>query len=197
MRNIQNKEEFEEFVRQGLSSNDIAKAIGKSQTSVRHWLRKFNLETKPTYSLSNRYKFSDEEIKVAWEKSDSINSFLKEIGVNKSGGSFYHYKKRLLKMGFDPTLKTEWRKKGAKISAEKSNAKSLNRKVRLPRTQLKKAMDLAEISYECNICGIFEWRGVKIKLHIHHRDHDKTNNAKENLEYLCPNCHGIQHYEEK
>jgi hypothetical protein len=31
------------------------------------------------------------------------------------------------------------------------------------------------------------------QLHVHHRDRDRTNNAPENLETLCANCHALEH----
>lgn len=34
-------------------------------------------------------------------------------------------------------------------------------------------------------------------LQVHHKDHNKKNNAIENLELICPNCHYEEHYFEK
>ena len=43
--------------------------------------------------------------------------------------------------------------------------------------------------YKCNKCGIKEWNDEKITLEIEHKDGNNYNNKKENLEFLCPNCH--------
>ena len=43
---------------------------------------------------------------------------------------------------------------------------------------------------KCVECGYDEHPEI---LHIHHIDRDRTNNTKENLEVLCPNCHGLEH----
>lgn len=40
------KEILESFINRGLSLNQIAAASGKSQTSVRYWLKKFDLKLK-------------------------------------------------------------------------------------------------------------------------------------------------------
>ena len=48
-----------------------------------------------------------------------------------------------------------------------------------------------EQNYCCNKCGISEWQGFKISLELEHKDGDTTNNSRENLEGLCPNCHSI------
>jgi hypothetical protein len=43
--------------------------------------------------------------------------------------------------------------------------------------------------YKCSRCNIKEWNGEYITLEIEHKDGDKWNNNKNNLELLCPNCH--------
>jgi 5-methylcytosine-specific restriction endonuclease McrA len=48
-----------------------------------------------------------------------------------------------------------------------------------------------EQDYCCNKCGISEWQGFKISLELEHKDGNSTNNVRENLEGLCPNCHSI------
>ena len=45
----------------------------------------------------------------------------------------------------------------------------------------------------CQICG---WNEInpttgKTPLEVHHIDGDCTNNAEENLQLLCPNCHSL------
>lgn len=43
--------------------------------------------------------------------------------------------------------------------------------------------------YECNECGIVEWRGRRLQLHLDHRNGISNDNRFENLRLLCPNCH--------
>lgn len=40
------REELEEFIQAGLSTRQIAEAMDRSQTTVRHWLREYGLKTK-------------------------------------------------------------------------------------------------------------------------------------------------------
>lgn len=43
----------------------------------------------------------------------------------------------------------------------------------------------------CNRCGINEWLGQPLALELEHKDGDRHNNSRDNLECLCPNCHSL------
>lgn len=57
------------------------------------------------------------------------------------------------------------------------------------REVLKKALMKEGRGTVYEICGISEYGGKPIKLQLHHIDGDSNNNLKENLQFLCPNCH--------
>jgi DNA-binding CsgD family transcriptional regulator len=44
---------------------------------------------------------------------------------------------------------------------------------------------------KCESCGLSEWRGLPISLALHHVNGDRHDNRLENLQILCPNCHGL------
>jgi hypothetical protein len=48
-----------------------------------------------------------------------------------------------------------------------------------------------EQSYACNRCKRSIWEDCPIPLELEHRDADKKNNTRDNLEGLCPNCHAL------
>ena len=48
---------------------------------------------------------------------------------------------------------------------------------------------LREQNYACNGCGLTEWRGQPILLQLEHKDGNRYNNVRDNLEALCGNCH--------
>jgi hypothetical protein len=41
----------------------------------------------------------------------------------------------------------------------------------------------------CEQCGISEWQGKPLNMHLHHINGDGLDNRLENLELLCANCH--------
>lgn len=45
------------------------------------------------------------------------------------------------------------------------------------------------LRYECYECGIKEWFGERLPLHLDHINGIKNDHRLENLRMLCPNCH--------
>lgn len=43
---------------------------------------------------------------------------------------------------------------------------------------------------KCNRCGYDKYPAI---LHVHHKDHNRSNNEPSNLEILCPRCHVVHH----
>ena len=50
---------------------------------------------------------------------------------------------------------------------------------------------LVEQSFKCARCGRDIWLGVALPLEREHKDGNNKNNARENVEMICPNCHAI------
>jgi len=43
--------------------------------------------------------------------------------------------------------------------------------------------------YKCEVCGISDWQGKKITLHVDHINGDPSNDEPSNTRLICPNCH--------
>jgi 5-methylcytosine-specific restriction endonuclease McrA len=41
----------------------------------------------------------------------------------------------------------------------------------------------------CSRCGLKDWQGESIQMHLDHHDGNKYNHSIDNLRMLCPNCH--------
>lgn len=50
---------------------------------------------------------------------------------------------------------------------------------------------LHEQNYKCHKCGLDKWFDEPIALEIEHINRDHSNNKRENLIALCPNCHSL------
>ena len=63
---------------------------------------------------------------------------------------------------------------------------------RTNRTQLHRAPGEIGVPYSCETCGdTGVWRGRPITLQIGHVNGNWRDNRRENLRYLCPNCHSV------
>lgn len=48
---------------------------------------------------------------------------------------------------------------------------------------------------KCECCGLSEWMDKDIPLELHHKNGNHHDNTWDNLQILCPNCHGqTEHY---
>ena len=54
---------------------------------------------------------------------------------------------------------------------------------------LRRHVILTEQDGRCNRCKLDTWLGSKLTLELEHKDGNHFNNQRENLEFLCPNCH--------
>lgn len=55
----------------------------------------------------------------------------------------------------------------------------------------KRKQILMEQQEMCLHCKLSTWLGKKIKLELDHVDGNQENNSRENLRFLCPNCHSF------
>lgn len=60
--------------------------------------------------------------------------------------------------------------------------------------KLKKTWIIHEQEERCNRCGLDQWLGEPIPLELEHKDGNPSNDSRENLECLCPNCHAQTPY---
>jgi HNH endonuclease len=141
-------------------------------------------------------KYTDEQFIEAVKTNFSIRNVLKTLGLAPAGGSYKLFHARIKKLNLDTSHFTgqaylkgknhDWAPKTSleEILIEDSsyaNTSALRRRL------LKEGL----LQDKCKRCGITEWQGEKLSLHLDHIDGDNTNNSIENLRVLCPNCHSL------
>lgn len=142
-------------------------------------------------------KYTKEILTEAVVNSTSVAGVLRYLGLrNTGGGGHSHISSRIRKFGIDTSHFT-----GQKWSKGKTFSKRRKTpdEIFIDRSQegiksgtylLRRALLEIGVPHQCNSCGISpEWNGKPLTLEINHIDGNCYNSVRENLEFLCPNCH--------
>ena len=147
-----------------------------------------------TSAMSKR-KYSISDLEIAVKASKSIAGVLRHLGLRPIGGN-YRTIHRLIKtyslntshftgQGWNVGLQFKPKKS---ISDDDVFVRDSNYKCSWRLRERYK--QLTGIAY-CENCGLEKWEGQDIPLEIHHINGVNTDNRKENLQLLCPNCHAL------
>lgn len=105
-------------------------------------------------------------------KIDTLNSYLKKMGIDYAGNSARKgFIRPSIQDGYVP----------AKNYFHKNSTISSSLRKKILRENLK--------PHKCESCLLVEWMGQPIPLELEHTDGDHYNNEWDNLKLLCPNCH--------
>ncbi len=165
------------------STRQIAVYKKCSQTRIRYWLNKFDLKTDP-----NRFpsKIDNELLLKTAAKSSNLSELVTELELTRSSANYQNLSKRLSRLGFDTKSFSGRRQLGKKLALE-SVFTTTDRVIE--GRKLTKALLSISVPYCCSLCGINEWQGSLLVLPVDHKDGNRKNNNKENIRFLCPNCH--------
>lgn len=143
-------------------------------------------------------RYTREVLEPIVAQAFSIAEVLRLLNVRQTGGGHAHVSRRIRELGLDSSHFLGGRRNRGTTHvggpAKKSAREILIEKPELaPRTRahrLRRA--LAEIGTppRCALCGSDEqWRGSTLTLEIDHINGRHNDNRRENLRFLCPNCH--------
>lgn len=147
--------------------------------------------------MKNR-KYTDEQFIEAVKNNFTIRGVLKSLRLAPAGGSYKIFYRSIKSLNIDISHFT-----GKAHLKGKPRQFSIPNKIPLTEilivnstytctSSLRKRLIKEEyLENICSECGINEWRGVKLSLHLDHIDGNNINNQIENLRLLCPNCHSL------
>lgn len=160
-RGIMDRATLAKAVIQGLSTRDLAKQFGTSQTNVRHHLRKHGLVTASRRSARLKRK---KATCLFCKVSDVVNKFCSN------------------RCQWDYDL-DQWTNKWLRdevVTPSDGTGRVKNALILVVGNKCEK----------CGWCEKHPVTG-NVPVQLHHKDGDDLNNRRDNVQLLCPNCHSL------
>ena len=148
------------------------------------------------YGVVDRRKYTREQIEAAVRQSSSIVGVLRCLGIRYRSGEAWRLVRSYVKeYALDTShFKGYGQNKGKRSFFRKTPDQILTldptREYREDTRRLRRAMIEAGVPLKCVCCGQgSEWQGRPLVLAIDHANGDWHDNRRENVRFLCPNCH--------
>jgi hypothetical protein len=163
----------------------------------RRWrarFRRWGIDTSHWINSSGR-RYSDELLARAVAESVSYAGVIRALGLRQAGGTQAHIARRIRAAAIDTSHFNAQAHNRGKSSPFRLHPEQVLRILpagsgRVKAPQLRRALIAAGVPERCDECGLDpEWQGRPLRLVVDHRSGDWIDNRKENVRFLCPNCH--------
>lgn len=133
--------------------------------------------------MARKYRnYTDEEILRYVKEVKSIAGLLKKLDLKVVGGNYINIKRNLQRLNADCS---HWTGQAWNRDQQLKDYSDYTRSADLKYHLIQKR------GHCCELCKGIIWRDTPIPLELHHIDGDRTNNAEDNLQLLCCNCHAL------
>lgn len=153
-----------------------------------------------------KYVISKEQLEPLVKQYKSVRQVLIALGyTGESGGGYTRFYKLINKYNIDishwgsSNQRMMWNKGLTRAKGNKSTSGYTAEQIFVENSPVATASARCylegEPSFEhkCQICGNTEWLGQKISLDLDHINGNNRDNRRENLRFICPNCHSQTH----
>lgn len=172
------------------------KNSGRAGESAKFYLNLYKVDFSHfinPYSANN-IKDLDAKLLEQVPKSKNWRDLLTALGYKSFTSVKWRVEARVneLKLDISHFTKTAWNKGKKNVNGNKVNLDLVlvENSTYQNTSKLKKYLvEKGILKYECRKCGISKWQEEEISLQLEHINGKRSDNRKENLELLCPNCH--------
>lgn len=204
------RERLEPIVIESRSLTEVLRRLGLQPTGGNHRyissrIRRAGIETthfQRAASLRRIESLPVEALQPLASASPSVAEVLRKLGLPTEGRPQRVLTQRLRELGIDTShftgsawatgLTKQSSPVMAKISAKRTRPDAEVFVDRSPETngrRIVRRLRALGWEYACLECGLAEWRGRPLVLHLDHINGVSDDNRLENLRLLCPNCH--------
>jgi|SRR5215203_3354281 len=145
--------------------------------------------------MGKHRSYTKEVLEAAAAESASIAGVLRALEIPLSGGMHAHISKKLKRLGIDTShFLGQGHRRGERsprrLGADQILVVRPRGSNRAKPSVLRRALREIGVPFCCAECGLAdEWRGKPLTLHVDHIDGNYEDCRRENLRFLCPNCH--------
>ena len=146
-------------------------------------------------------KYTRETLAPVVARNTSMGAVLDDLGLRRAGGNYRHIGQRIEAYSIDTshflgqahlrgaTKETNPTVAALRIKNRTPDADVFEEGSTYPPSKLAKRLLELGWPYACAVCGLGEWRGEAITLHVDHTNGRTSDNRLETLRFLCPDCH--------
>ncbi|SCK54699.1 HNH endonuclease [Streptomyces sp. WMMB 714] len=169
---------------------------GRSRAALGRTVRALGLDT--SHFSHSRVAIPEEELRRAVARSRNYADVLRAMGMRVDEVNRRRVRRSTARLGLDTGhFESRSRRTVPRPPQPRRIARDVLRirpegMPRVNHERLRRALDEVGVVYACAQCGNpGEWAGARLTLQIDHINGEWRDNRRENLRYLCPNCHAI------